>query len=245
MVRESQVKVGMVYSSNKCGDFVIDKYVSSREVYIRFVRTKTVIKSSTGHILRGLVSDPYAPLLCGRGFIGTKYPSHMNRKMTKEYRLWSGMLERCYGNNKASESYKRNKVQVNPVFYSFEYFHEFIQKVPNFGKEGWHMDKDLFGGKEYSPDTICFIPNKINIAMTTNDSRKKNNLPDGVRQVGSNYTARLRMNDKEVHLGSFKTPEEASSAYIDAKRRWVAALADDYKSELPDCVYRKLLNWKP
>jgi len=41
----------------------------------------------------------------------------------------------------------------------------------------------------------------------------------GVKKNGNNFIARIRANNKEVYLGSFRTPELAHAAYITAKRK--------------------------
>jgi hypothetical protein len=41
----------------------------------------------------------------------------------------------------------------------------------------------------------------------------------GVSRFRKIWRARITVNSKEIHLGLFKTPEEAHSAYIEAKRK--------------------------
>lgn len=42
---------------------------------------------------------------------------------------------------------------------------------------------------------------------------RKLNLPEGVRPNGKRFMARARVNGQQVYIGTFDTPEEASSAY--------------------------------
>lgn len=54
-------------------------------------------------------------------------------------------------------------------------------------------------------------------------SRKENlwnrrDVKGYIQQVSGNYTARIRNNYKTMNLGTYKTPEEAHSAYMKAKQ---------------------------
>lgn len=50
---------------------------------------------------------------------------------------------------------------------------------------------------------------------------KKNELPSGVRSTASGkYQARIRVNNKKIHLGTFKTVKEAFGAYTAARRKY-------------------------
>lgn len=247
MPRESQVKVGMTFKTNKCGDIIIVNYVNAHDVLVKFVNTGTELRSSTSHILKGLVSDPYAPLLYGIGKVGSKYLSYDRESgdFVKEYSTWAGMFARCYGSHKSSDSYSRNCVTVAPEFHSYEEFYEFFTKLPNAYEDGWQLDKDLFFNGTYSPASVCMLPSEINVAMTFTDSRKTNTTFPGVKKAGNSFYARHRKNDVEHHIGSFKTEKEAFDAYSKAKHDWVCELAEKYKEKLPENVFDALMNWYP
>jgi hypothetical protein len=53
-----------------------------------------------------------------------------------------------------------------------------------------------------------------------NRSRPETGLPRGVRRSrkGPRYTAQLKLNHQQIHLGSFDTPEEAHAAWLEAVR---------------------------
>jgi len=38
------------------------------------------------------------------------------------------------------------------------------------------------------------------------------------------FVARITVNREQIYIGTFKTPEDAHAAYIDAKKRWICAL---------------------
>ena len=52
------------------------------------------------------------------------------------------------------------------------------------------------------------------------------------------------VNGKIIHLGHFKTIEEASFAYQKARKEYIKTLAEKYKNELPEQVYQALINYQ-
>ena len=94
--------VGNVCKSKSSGDFKILKYNDTANVEIQFLKTGFEIVTQLGHIRSGKVKDPYAPSVYNIGVLGTKYPTRVNDVQTKEYKLWTSMLERCY-----SDTYKK------------------------------------------------------------------------------------------------------------------------------------------
>lgn len=64
-----------------------------------------------------------------------------------------------------------------------------------------------------------------NIFNTQNQRRPRVNNSLGILGVNyrddqKRYCATICVNAKKIHLGSYKTPEEASAAYIEAKRKY-------------------------
>jgi hypothetical protein len=56
-----------------------------------------------------------------------------------------------------------------------------------------------------------------NLRIVTPQENKFNNFGKGYRLVGNKWQARLRFNCKDIHLGYFKTEEEARNAYLEGK----------------------------
>lgn len=48
---------------------------------------------------------------------------------------------------------------------------------------------------------------------------RKRALPKGVKRNGSKFAASISIQNKSVHIGTFKTPELAHAAYLDAARK--------------------------
>ena len=77
--------VGKVYKSKSSGDFKILKYNDSRNVVIQFLKTGFETVARLDHIKSGEVKDLYSPSVYGVGVLGTKYPSAIVGRNTKEY----------------------------------------------------------------------------------------------------------------------------------------------------------------
>ena len=95
--------VGKVCKSLNSGDFKVLKYNDVKDVEVQFLKTGYETSVQLVHIKNGYVKDPHSPSVYGVGITGTKYPISVNGVKTKEYTLWTGMLQRCY-----SDSTKRS-----------------------------------------------------------------------------------------------------------------------------------------
>ena len=160
--------VGKVCKSLNSGDFKILKYNNGGNVEIEFLKTGYETTARLGDIRNGRVKDPCLPSVYGVGITGTKYPPSINGVKTKEYILWTHMLQRCYSDNfkKKHPTYIDCKCSEN--FNSYEYFYEWCQNQVGFGNQDWQLDKDLLikGNKVYSEDSCIFIPQEINSLLT-------------------------------------------------------------------------------
>ena len=240
--------VGKVYKSKLSGDFKIVKYNNNRNVAIQFVNTGYETTIELVQVKRGNVKDPYSPSVHGVGVLGTKHPYSINGVKTKEYELWSSMLERCYSDalKKRRPTYGDCKVSNN--FLHYEYFYEWCNQQVGFGNEGWHLDKDLLikGNKVYSEDTCVFIPKEINMVLTKSTASRGEYLI-GVNWCKTNRAFKAQVNKskgKKEHLGSFNTELEAFNAYKIAKESFVKELANKWKDEIDERAYEALMNYE-
>ena len=239
--------VGKVCKSLNSGNFKILKYKDWANVEIQFLKTGFEIVAQLEHIRKGSVKDPYSPSVCGVGILGTKYPSRVNGVHTKEYKLWTGMLERCYSITlkKKYPTYKGCEVSEN--FKSYEYFYEWCQNQIGFNNKDWHLDKDLLikGNKVYSETTCVFLPNEINILLTKRTALRGKHLI-GVHWSKTNkaFVAKVNKNKgKQEHLGSFATEIEAFNAYKIAKESFIKEQANEWKGKIDDRAYNALMNY--
>ena len=239
--------VGKVCKSLNSGDFKILKYNGATDVEIQFLKTGYETTVELGSIRKGNVKDPYSPSVCGVGILGTKYPSRVNGVHTKEYKLWTGMLERCYSITlkKKYPTYKDCDVSEN--FKSYEYFYEWCNERIGFDNEGWQLDKDLLvkGNKVYSEDACVFLPHEINILLTKRTALRGKHLI-GVYWSKTNKAFVAKVNKgkgKQEHLGMFNTEIEAFNAYKQAKEAFIKEQANKWKSQIDLRAYEALMNY--
>ena len=107
MKREDQLALkkaeyeGKVYPSNRFGDVKILEYKNNKQVVIMFLNTGFITEESMGVIRSGHIRDSSLPTTCGFGYIDIEGAS-IGRNMTKEYRLWNNMINRCYNEKELS-----------------------------------------------------------------------------------------------------------------------------------------------
>ena len=239
--------VGKVFKSLNSGDFKIVKYNGSKSVEIQFLKTGFETTVQLVQVKIGEVKDPYSPSVYGVGILGTKCPSSKSGVQTKEYKLWTDMLQRCY-----SDVYKKQRptyegCEVSDKFKSYEYFYEWCHSQIGFGNEGWHLDKDLLvkGNKVYSEDSCVFLPSEINSLLIKREALRGEYLI-GVswHKTHKAFVARVGENkSKQEYLGSFKTELEAFNAYKTAKEAFVKEQAEKWKGKIDPRAYNALMNY--
>ena len=243
--------VGRVCKSKSSGDFKILKYNDARDVEIQFVKTGFETVVELGNIRNGNLKDLYSPSVYSIGIVGTKYPISEGGVLTKEYKLWCGMLQRCY-----SDSYQKQRptyegCEVSENFKSYEYFYEWCNKQIGFGNDGngnpFQLDKDLLnkGNKVYSEDSCVFIPREINQVLVKRTALRGEHLI-GVywHKRGKAFAAKVNKNKgNQEHLGLFKTEIEAFNAYKRAKEAFIKEQAEKWKGQIDDRAYNALMNY--
>ena len=75
-----------------------------------------------------------------------------------------------------------------------------------------HIDNNQTNDKLYN---LQIITHRQNI---TKDAKNKNGYT-GIRKNGKKWVAKILINNEEIYLGTFKTPEEASEAYQNALKK--------------------------
>ena len=128
----------------------------------------------------------------------------------------------------------------------FDTFRSWAECQVGHSEEDWHLDKDILlkGNKEYSPETCCFVPLRINILFTSRKS-KRGDQPIGVYLSKYNkYIARCRDGENKVHLGSFDNQQSAFYAYKEFKENLIKKVAYEYKDQISDDVFSALLSYE-
>ena len=133
--------------------------------------------------------------------------------------LWRSIFVRCYYKNSATTCYYNASVCAE--WFTFSNFYQWAKPLY---KEGLQLDKDIKGGnlKIYSPDYCCFVTKKLN-DMATKRKERGSGLPMGVwyQDKSKKYIACGSNGQKNVHLGMFKTKEEAKMAYNEHKTKMI------------------------
>ena len=245
---KNSIGTGTAYQSKNSGCFTITSYLDSYNIGIKFIDTGYEMFAHLGNIKIGKVKDPYLPSVYGVGILGTKYPSTINCVHTKEYVVWTHVLERCYSDSfkKKYPTYEGCKVSDN--FRSYEYFYEWCNNQIGFSNRGWHLDKDLLikGNKVYSENTCIFIPSEINtVLIKSTASRGKHLIGVSWSKTNKAFVAKVSRNEgQQEHLGFFNTELEAFKVYKTAKESFVKEQAEKWKSQIDIRAYEALMNYK-
>lgn len=238
---------GSIWDSNY-GQLEILEYINKSKILIKFLNTGYERYTSASNIHSGSVRDVYYPTVVGVGFLGETTVS-VNGKVKSSYHVWRGMLYRCYDIDNYAPTYF-NIVVVCEDWKCYAVFEKWYDE--NY-VDGFYLDKDLtvLDCKIYSPETCCFIPNKLNCILGRKDLSKAKvhkNLPVGVSYHvrDEKYTSQCFDGDKLQHFGYHDTPEEAFSVYKTFKESLLKTLAEDYytKGIINQTVYDNLINYE-
>lgn len=163
-------------------------------------------------------------------------------KITKEYQLWTSILERCYNKKFLEKNPTYLGCTVSEEFKHYHLFHAWCQKQVGFGKEGYQLDKDILveGNKEYSSNTCCFVPRALNSLL----KKPTRDLPVGVTRYKDKFQARCSVNGIRKCLGTYNTIELAFAAYAVVKEAYIKAQAEHYKDYIDFRIYEVLMNYK-
>lgn len=237
--------IGREFETNKSGKcFVVDcKNVKS--VIVMFYDGYTTT-TQMSNLKRGNVRNPYHEnnKLYGVGI--TDIAGCIKGKRDYLYRVWESMITRCY-----SEKYQQlyptyREVCVCERWQTYSLFKEDLEKTTCFDKlgVGYHLDKDLIkqGNKVYSPEFCAIVPEVMNLSVVK-PSKLGNDLPTGVHfcKRERKYVAQVHRGNGQEGLGYFETLEQAHTAYIKAKRRYLSHLSTEYRGIVDDKVCDALL----
>ncbi|WP_323615298.1 hypothetical protein [Pseudomonas putida] len=75
--------------------------------------------------------------------------------------------------------------------------------------------------------------------MLVSNRRDSNGMP-GVCFSKGKYAARVKVRNRRLHIGTFSTAEDALSAYLNAKARFLSIEAESYKGDLRPDAYEAL-----
>lgn len=244
-----------ILTNNSGHSFKITEYVSTNEVHIIFIRTNYKKVCSLGNIKKGAVLDIYEPSVYGVGYFGEGiYSAKIDGIQIKYYKIWQSILQRCYDSNcSAYKNYGQRGVTICEDWKNYQNFAKWWNNNYKEYMTDWVIDKDILikNNKIYSPETCCLVPMEINVIFTKRDT-ERGDYPIGVRlktQTKNGYTtnciiAQLNKGGEKIHLGTFKTSEDAFNAYKLAKEAYIKEVANFYKDLLDLKLYNALLNYE-
>ena len=241
-----KAKVGDIFTSKQCGEFIVVEYINSANVVVKFIDTGYETITRHSQVLSGQVKDRSLPSVYGVGVIGDSYSCWDGSKIRKEYDLWSSMLARCYSpkSHKARETYIGCTVSEN--FKSYTYFYEWCNQQVGFSENNFELDKDLLSGvsKYYSEGTCVFLPQEINVALIK-QNKKRGDFPVGVtyHKNTGNFVAQLSTSTGRKHVGAFNNVIDAFAAYKKAKETYLVELAQKWKDKINDRAYEALMKY--
>lgn len=205
------LKIGSVYSSNSCGDFKIVNHEVSNSVDVEFLSTGYKASFTPRNITDGGVKDKLHPSVFGVGFFGDGlHRSRDHGGVSKAYRAWTGMLERCYCPKLQKKHPTYACVTAIKDWHNFQNFAEW------FGRnyiDGSHLDKDInqrgVKYKVYSPETCVFVSSKDN-SVEASAKHYKMRDPDGI--------VRYIYNMRELCRENGLTPSAMSLVYSGVRK---------------------------
>ena len=232
---------------NKFGSkMVIKEYRKYKDLDVYFPEYDWTFEHARyGDFKNGEIKCLYEPRYYGKGYLGEgKYKVRENGKLTDEYKIWHGVLQRCY-DPKFHEKHSTYKdCTVEDYLLNFQHMGKWLEdnyyEVPG---EKMCLDKDILhkGNKVYSRETCIFVPERINILFTKRDNARGND-PIGVVQVSSgNYQVNCHNEyGKQIYLGTYLTEEQAFNAYKQYKEKIIKEVIDSYEGKIPEPFYSRL-----
>ena len=175
----------------------------------------------------------------------------VNGKHNYDYTCWKGLLRRCFSDEYHENHPTYKDCKVSDEFLSFDCFRRFIVEQKGFNcvdEQGrrFALDKDLLSPhtKEYTRDTICFIPVELNSLLTLRQNYR-GVCVIGVKLIPSGkYVAQISRQGKRVTLGYYSTEIEAFYAYKEAKESYIKELDNKWKDQIDIRVYEALMKYE-
>jgi len=216
---------------------------------------KTRMKTQYSSFIDGDIKNLYHPNVYGVGYLGIgEHIAFKDGRNTKKYDTWNNMLCRSYCEEVCKKHPTYRNVKTIDNWHNFQIFGKwFDENYYEINGEVMGLDKDILlkHNKIYSPETCVFVPSNIN-ALFTKREALRGDFPIGVhfRKDNGKYRALCsvqlsnRGDAKQKDLGQYDTPRCAFYAYKKYKEQHIKDIADYYKSQIPQKLYKALYRYK-
>lgn len=240
--------IGNSYFNNSGDEYtIITRNLHTLMFKIAFTDGTVIERVALKEIKNGVIKNPNKPSFHHIGYIGQgMYKSSEGNTLCKAYSLWGGILGRCYDAKYQQKQPTYKGCLVDERWHNFQNFAKWFEE--NYNPEimqGWQLDKDILvkGNKIYSSETCCFVPQEIN-KLFTKSNVNRGDCPIGMSKRGDKFRARYSRFNRLVNIGTYNTIEEAFEAYKIAKEEYIKEVAEKYKSQISEKVYRALINYQ-
>ncbi|CEQ01601.1 Uncharacterised protein [[Clostridium] sordellii] len=247
-------RIGDVSYSKKGEKMTIVEYINNDDITVEFEDVhKTKIKTRYYEFKLGNIKNPNRPIVYNKGYLGVgKYKSIAeNKKQTKCYDTWKGILRRGYCERYKQKHPAYKDVTVCEEWHNFQNFAKWYEEnYYEVDGEKMCLDKDILvkGNKVYSPDTCVFVPQTLNNTFTKNEAIR-GKLPIGcymynekIKVQLSYYNFNTKKKQRKV-LGYFEDKNDAFYTYKKYKEKYIKELANYYKNFIPKRLYESLLSY--
>jgi len=242
-------RVGEIGINNKGEIMKIVKDNGFKDITVQFKNENGLsnVKTRYNHFKSGYVKNPLFRSIFGKGFIGNgAYKAKINKKATYQYVTWCHMIKRCYD----VEYHRKHNTYINcdvaTEWHNFQNFAQWYdENYYKINEERMQLDKDILfkNNKLYSPDTCVFVPKAINV-LFVNKISKRGEFPIGVSLNKNKFRVQCGNQGENIYLGTFNTINEAFATYKEYKENHIKEVADYYKNQIPEKLYRAMYRYK-
>ena len=240
--------IGKTFKTTKSGDCFVVDYKGRDRVTVMFHDGYYKIVDLKS-LRTGKIKNPFHENNIIKGIGVTDTDTQDAKGDLKEYKLWLGILERCYDAKSLESNPAYNGCSISKSWKLFSNFQRDIKTMQGFDKAkdfGWHLDKDILikGNRVYSKETCCFVPMVINNLMRISQ-RKRTGIASGLIKTQSNkFKSEIWCGGVFKYLGTFNTEEKAFSVYKKAKEQYIKEVANKWKDQIDQRVYEALMNYQ-
>lgn len=247
---KAESRLGEININHQGLKMIIIKYNNSNDIEVKF-EDGTIKKCQYGNFKLGQLKNYNYKNIYGVACIGEgKYKSRNGGKALKSYTTWKSMLSRCYDKKYQVRHPTYKDCMVCEEWLNFQNFAEWYENnYYEIQNEIMHLDKDILikNNKIYSPNTCCFVPQKINDFFTKANANR-GEFPIGItycgKGEGENYAVNCSNSQGKRYLGKYKTIKEAFMVYKQAKEAYIKQMAEFYKENIPKRLYEAMYNYK-